>query len=89
MTEIIDGVGFSIDKLRALCEEAEGKDVAIVTCPDKITTLIDKIEGLEADLDSAVEVAFKRGATEWVRLNYPVRYAALELRQEAPDVGSR
>jgi hypothetical protein len=34
----------------------------------------DRAEGLEADLDSAVEVAFKRGATEWVRLNYPKHY---------------
>lgn len=31
----------------------------------------DKIEGLEADLDSAVEVAYKRGATEWAKSNYP------------------
>lgn len=35
----------------------------------------DKIEGLEADLESAVETAFKRGATEWTRLNYPDLYA--------------
>lgn len=31
----------------------------------------DKVEGLECDLESAVEVAFNRGATEWTRLNYP------------------
>lgn len=37
----------------------------------------DKIEGLEADLDSAIEVAWKRGATDWVRLNYPTHYARL------------
>jgi hypothetical protein len=35
----------------------------------------DRSEGLEADRDSAVEVAWKRGATEWVRLNYPKHYA--------------
>lgn len=40
--------------------------------------LIDKIEGLEADLDSAVEVAYRRGATEWVRMNYPAKYAAMK-----------
>lgn len=34
----------------------------------------DKVDGLTADLDSAVEVAWKRGATEWVRLNYPAHY---------------
>ena len=37
----------------------------------------DKIEGLEADLDSAIEVAFNRGATDWVRQNYPDRYDRL------------
>lgn len=29
---------------------------------------------LESDLDSAVEVAWKRGASDWVRLNYPKHY---------------
>lgn len=48
-----------------------GDDDAV--CPDCL--LQDKIEGLEADLDNAVEVAWKRGATEWVRLNYPKHYA--------------
>ncbi len=32
---------------------------------------IDKIEGLEDDLKSAVEVAWHRGATNWVKINYP------------------
>lgn len=32
---------------------------------------LDKIDGLEADLRCAVQVAYKRGATEWARLNYP------------------
>ncbi len=36
---------------------------------------LDKIDGLEADLESAVQTAFKRGATEWTRLNYPDLYA--------------
>lgn len=31
----------------------------------------DKIEGLEADLRGAVQVAYRRGAKEWARLNYP------------------
>jgi hypothetical protein len=34
----------------------------------------DKIEGLSADLDAAIEVAWKRGAHDWVRLNYPKHY---------------
>lgn len=33
--------------------------------------LRDKAEGLEADLRQAVLVAWKRGAEEWCRLNYP------------------
>jgi hypothetical protein len=32
------------------------------------------IECLEADLNSAVEVAWKRGAKDWVKLNYPKHY---------------
>jgi hypothetical protein len=77
MTGIVDGIGFDLAHLRALCEEAQGKDVAIITCPDKILMLMDKIEGLEADIDNAVETAFKRGATEWTRLNYPEHYKRL------------
>lgn len=42
-----------------------------------IDQIRDKIDGLEADLSSAVEVAFKRGAEEWVRLNYPTQYRSL------------
>lgn len=38
--------------------------------------LLDKIDGLESDLDGAVEVAISRGAVEWGRLNYP-RHPAL------------
>lgn len=44
---------------------------------DWIDVLEDRVEGLQADLDSAVEVAYKRGATEWVRLNYPKQYERL------------
>jgi hypothetical protein len=44
---------------------------------DEIERLEDKVEGLTTDLDSAVEVAFKRGATEWVRLNYPDHFKRL------------
>ncbi len=37
----------------------------------KMARLLDKIDGLEADLDSAVEVAWNLGAKGWVKLNYP------------------
>ena len=38
---------------------------------------VDKIDGLESDLSAAVEVAYRRGAHEWVRLNYPRDYERL------------
>jgi hypothetical protein len=43
----------------------------------KIEEWEDKIDGLQADLDNAVDTAFARGATEWTRLNYPDRFAKL------------
>lgn len=33
--------------------------------------LLDKIEGLEADLEDAVSVALQRGAEDWAAANYP------------------
>lgn len=55
------------------------------TCPccqmwkmfDQVEELTYKVDGLLSDLDSAVEVAFKRGATDWTRLNYPQMFARL------------
>lgn len=47
--------------------------------------LLDKIDGLESDLQSAVEVAFRHGAREWVRLNYPREYGNL-LQKEATEL---
>lgn len=38
------------------------------------------IDGLKANLDSAIEIAFVHGATEWVRLNYPTHYERLLMR---------
>ena len=43
----------------------------------------DKVDGLQADLDSAVDTAFHRGAIEWTRLNYPNRYAQLAAAPKA------
>ena len=61
-----------------------------VACsPDAILALYaerdearDKAEGLEADLDEAVRIAFKYGAKTWVQMNYPAQYAT--LTQEPP-----
>lgn len=38
------------------------------------------VEGLRVRLNSAVEIAFLYGATEWVRLNYPSQYERLLMR---------
>lgn len=46
----------------------------------------DKAEGLEADLRSAVMVAWKRGAHEWCRLNYPQWVEWLEAEHATPPV---
>ena len=44
--------------------------------------LLDKIDGLESDLDNAVETAIRRGAIEWGRLNYP-NHPALKAAPQA------
>lgn len=52
----------------------------------EIEQLQDKIEGLQSDLDNAIEVAVSRGAVEWARLNYPEHYAlSLPLVTPVPD----
>jgi hypothetical protein len=38
------------------------------------------IDGLKANLDCAVEVAFLHGATEWVRPKYPSHFERLLMR---------
>lgn len=69
--------------LEDLCRDWDGREMAdaeetrvTVHC-NTIREAIDKIEGLDADLENAVETAYKRGATEWTRLNYPDLYARL------------
>lgn len=37
----------------------------------------DKIDGLETDLCEAVRIAFKYGAKDWVKMNYPDIHEAL------------
>ena len=42
----------------------------------------DTIEGLQADLESAIKVAFDHGAADWVKQNYPDQYARLSGKDE-------
>ena len=44
---------------------------------DDLEYVRDKVEGLDADLKNAVEVAWNRGATEWVKMNYPADHDRL------------
>lgn len=46
----------------------------------------DKIEGLEAELFEAVQVAYRRGAVEWARLNYPKWIERLQANAEADPI---
>ena len=46
-----------------------------------ITELCDKIEGLEADLDSAVGTAWRHGARDWVSMNHPTHAAILSTQR--------
>lgn len=78
------------DKIRSILKQDKGGtwprecfegiiDSYAETCEEAV----DKIEGLEADLDSAVEVAWKRGATDWVRMNYPKHYERFTTGEDA------
>ena len=52
----------------------EAEPASVYPAPQPAPTyeeLLDKIDGLESDLDNAVETAINRGAVEWGRLNYP------------------
>jgi len=56
-----------MNDIAPLSPEVEEKTADQVLVED----LMDKIEGLTADLDAAIEVAVSRGAVTWAELNYP------------------
>ncbi|MCV9964174.1 hypothetical protein OIU34_20020 [Pararhizobium sp. BT-229] len=51
----------------------------------KIEIEDDRIEGLQSDLESAVQVAYNHGAEEWARLNYPSWVERLEANKRAAE----
>ncbi len=63
-----------IDLVRALRESEYREEVSDELESDMTDCVMleaaDKIEGLECDLCSAVEVAWNHGAKDWVRANY-------------------
>ena len=70
----------------AMKDRGERARAALAAAPQPAPShedLLDKIDGLESELDSAVEVAIKRGAVEWGRLNYPNHPALKDAPQ--PD----
>lgn len=71
LTESRDGYKRGRDSIQSEYDRLRASNSA------EVETLTDKIEGLSADLDSAVGVAFNRGAHEWVRMNYPDRFEEL------------
>lgn len=50
---------------------------------DEIERLIDRTDGLSADLFDAVQTAFNRGAVGWAYLNYPKWVDTLEANAKA------
>ena len=48
----------------------------------------DRREGMEEDLYQAVLVAYRRGAVEWARLNYPKWFDAISTGREVCPIPS-
>lgn len=56
-----------------------------IAAGQKNMELQDKIDGLEADLESAVEVAYRRGAYDWVRMNHQRFYKRLAANKPSTE----
>jgi hypothetical protein len=54
-----------------------------VASTSRIDKLEHKVHDLEADLNCVVEIAYLRGATEWVRINYPLHYERLLMQYDS------
>ena len=61
--------------------QCERQSVELTALRSRVDELEDKIDGLESELSSAIDVLFWHGdeaASEWVRLNYPKQYATFK-----------
>lgn len=74
VTWILEGPAFGLPEGYVIMSLAPPNAQALEA---RVKVLEDTIDGLESELQSAVEVAFRRGAHEWVRLNYPAQFATL------------
>lgn len=76
------GVAENFERVKSAALAAlESAEAELTAIRERVNELEDKIDGLESELSSAVDVLFRRGddeAREWVRLNYPKQYAALK-----------
>ena len=95
VVEIIDAI-YAANKLaddakaQRNCYECGSEMKACAECNPELSSaalrarfdeLEDKIDGLESELSSAVDVLFRRGddeAREWIRMNYPKQYDVLK-----------
>lgn len=65
------------DAVNTATARAQAAEANSAAQAERIAELEDKVEGLEADLRCAVETAFRRGALDWTRRNYPRDYERL------------
>lgn len=82
-----------INAADAPCSAAEERNAAIthavlgvagtLLAIQKVEIEQDRIDGLQADLEEAVQVAYNRGAVEWAKLNYPTWIERLERNSKA------
>lgn len=49
--------------------------------PTELEALQDRVDGLESELSEAIKVAFRRGGTQWVEINYPEHFKRLHEEQ--------
>ena len=75
--------------------DSDGDPVRLIVQADEsdqaaaaIERLSDSNEGLTEDLYQAVLVAYRRGAHDWARLNYPQWINAISAGQEVAPVSS-
>jgi hypothetical protein len=69
--------------LIATCIQASA---ALRAAADEIERLKDALGGTRCDLRLAVETAYRRGASEWTRLNYPDVFADLQASSMGYDL---
>jgi hypothetical protein len=71
-------------KLDSITQAVAGV-AGILLAIQKIEIQEDCIDGLQADLEEAVQVAYNRGAEDWARLNYPSWIDRLEANKRSAE----